>query len=192
VVNAQPFMLSGLVVCGYCDNKMMGVTRRQTWKRKDGQRARGVYRYYQCQSRNNQSLCEYHTWRASRLEGAILGQLKHALRARELEVSIDVDVSKARKDEVRAMWDARVKNAERRFVQGMRRTASGALSVETLGEYLDDLDSVRRGAANAEQPVDVAQTLSNWESLDIEQQQSFLGEHVARIVVKDDAVEVAV
>lgn len=35
-VNAEPFLLSGLAYCGYCDNKMMGVTRRQSWRRKNG------------------------------------------------------------------------------------------------------------------------------------------------------------
>ena len=79
VVSAEPFLLSGMAYCEYCGNKMMGVTRRQTWRRKDGHRARGVYRYYQCQSRNNQSICGYHTWRASVLEGTVLGQLRYAL-----------------------------------------------------------------------------------------------------------------
>ena len=82
ISNFEPFLLSGLIECGYCGNKMMGVTRRQSWKRKDGHRQRGVYRYYQCQSRNNQSVCGYHTWRASLLEGTVLGQLGPALRAR--------------------------------------------------------------------------------------------------------------
>ena len=36
VSNTEPFLLSGLALCGYCGNKMMGVTRRQAWKRKDG------------------------------------------------------------------------------------------------------------------------------------------------------------
>ncbi len=192
VVNAEPFMLSGLVFCGYCDNKMMGVTRRQSWKKKDGRRSRGVYRYYQCQSRNNQGLCEYHTWRASRLEGAVLGQLKYALQVRSVD-SLDSDsASEAQKNETRDIWDARVKNAERRFLQGMRRTARAELTIDVLGEYLDDLDNVRRGAANAERPVDVTKTLENWDSLDIVLQQSFLSEHIARIVVKDDVVELAV
>ena len=39
VVNAEPFLLSGLLDCGYCGNKMMGVTRRQAWKKKDGRRS---------------------------------------------------------------------------------------------------------------------------------------------------------
>ena len=192
VVNAQPFLLSGLVVCGYCDNKMMGVTRRQSWKRKDGRRARGVYRYYQCQTRNNQSLCGYHTWRASRLEGTAMGQLKHALRTREMEARLDPEAAKSRQEEVKAAWEARVRNAERRFIQSMKQAASGKLTTERLGEYLVDLDKVRNSARNAGRPLDVDRTLENWDSLELEDQQLFLSEHVSRIVVRDDSVEVAV
>ncbi len=192
VVNAQPFLLSGLVVCGYCDNKMMGVTRRQSWKRKDGRRARGVYRYYQCQTRNNQSLCGYHTWRASRLEGTAMGQLKQALRSRELEARLDPEAAKSRQEQAKAEWETRVQNAERRFVQSMKQAARGKLTTGRLGEYLDDLDSVRTAAKNADRPLDVDKTLANWDSLELGDQQRFLNEHVSRIVVKDDSVEVAV
>ncbi len=192
VVNAQPFLLSGLLVCGYCDNKMMGVTRRQSWKRKDGRRGRGVYRYYQCQTRNNQSLCGYHTWRAARLEGAAMGQLKHVLRYREMEERLDPEAAKSRRDEVKAAFDARVQNAERRFLQSMKQAAMGKLTTERLGEYLVDLDAVRDAAKNADRPLDVGKTLEDWDSLEIGDQQRFLNEHVSRIVVKDDSVEVAV
>ena len=192
VVNAQPFLLSGLVVCGYCDNKMMGVTRRQSWKRKDGRRVRGVYRYYQCQTRNNQSLCGYHTWRASRLEGTTMGQLRQVLCTREMEAQLDPEAAKSRQARSKAEWEARVRNAERRFVQSMKQAARGKLTTERLGEYLDDLDNVRNAAKNAGRPLDVDKTLESWDSLDLEDQQRFLSEHVSRIVVKDDSVEVAV
>ena len=46
--NSLPYLLSGLCICGYCGNGLMGVNRRQTWKRQDGSRVKGNYRYYQC------------------------------------------------------------------------------------------------------------------------------------------------
>ena len=33
----EPFLLSGIAYCGYCNNKMMGVTRHQHWRQKSGQ-----------------------------------------------------------------------------------------------------------------------------------------------------------
>ncbi|MCH8807767.1 MAG: hypothetical protein IH986_17015 [Planctomycetes bacterium] len=67
-----------------------------------------------------------------------------------------------------------------------------ALARLAPGEYLVELDTARRRASMAGRPVDVAETLDNWESLDMDGRRSFLVGHVNRIVVKDEAVEVAV
>ncbi len=190
VINAEPFLLSGMAYCSYCSNKMMGVTRRQSWRRKDGRRASGVYRYYQCQSRNNQSLCSYHTWRSGQLEGTVVAQLRYALRARR---SSDGDgLSTERKEEVKEIWEARVKNAERRFFQAMKRTAQGEFDLGVLSEYLDNLDKVRADAASSDGPVDVEATINRWDALNFDEQQGFLLQHIAKIVVSDDSVEVLV
>jgi hypothetical protein len=192
VARPEPFLLSGVVYCGYCGNKMMGVTRRQSWKRQDGRRARGVYRYYQCQSRNNQSLCGYHTWREALLEGTVLSQLKYALEARRSQGQNGDESDAARRERVRAMREARVRNADRRFHRALKRVARGEVGVGTLAGYLEGLDVARRGASGTGGPVDVAATLAGWDSLDLEAQRSFLAEHVARIDVHDDRIEVVV
>ena len=190
VAISEPFLLSGLAYCGYCDNKMMGVTRRQSWRRKDGRRSNGVYRYYQCQSKNNQSVCGYHTWRAPLLENTVLAQLKYALRQgpRQRD-SIEPD---ALKETARSAREARLRNAERRFLRAMRRAARAELSVRKLGQYLAGLDVARRGVGNAQPEVAATETLATWDSLAFEERQAFLAEQVARIQVKDDAVELAI
>ena len=190
VTNAEPFLLSGHVYCGYCGNKMMGVTRRQTWKRKGGSRARGVYRYYQCQSRNNQSRCEYRTWRAHLLESTVFSQLRFALEARASDS--DDGIPNDRKQEIRARWDTRVRNAERRFLQAVRRAAGGEMRIEVLSQYLRELDAARKDADDAGRLADVKATLAGWDSLPVAEVQRFLMERVSRITVKDDTVEVAV
>ncbi len=63
-----PFLLSGLVHCGRCGARMIGVSRRQSWTTKDGEKHSATYRYYQCESRTNQNACGYNTQRASELE----------------------------------------------------------------------------------------------------------------------------
>ena len=75
----ESFLLSGLAFCAFCGNKMLGVSRRQGWRRKDGSSAVGHYRYYQCQSRTNQGVCRYHTWRSEVLEEYVLGQVQGCL-----------------------------------------------------------------------------------------------------------------
>ena len=186
VSKSEPFLLSGLIECGYCGGKMMGVTRRQSWRRKDGHRQRGVYRYYQCQARNNQSVCGYHTWRASLLEGTVFGQLGPALRARSAGAS-DGDAER-----VQALRDERVEHGERRLLDAIRRTARGEMKTYLLAEYLAELDTARNAAAGKTSQADVDQTLSRWEDLDMDARRDFLASQVARIVVKDETVQVLV
>ena len=186
VVQSEPFLLSRSVYCGYCGNKMMGVTRRQSWRRKDGQRAKGVYRYYQCQSRNNLSTCGYHTWRAPLLESTVLGHLRYVLQAKASEPP-----DPAKQEEAGAMREAAIRNAERRLLQAMKRAARGDINIKAIGSYLRDLDAARRIDADQEH-ADPAATLDNWDSLDLETRRTFIARHVARITVEDDKVEVVV
>ncbi|GAB4333048.1 MAG: hypothetical protein Kow0010_19260 [Dehalococcoidia bacterium] len=67
----QPFLLSGLVYCARCGNRMIGVSRRQSWTRASGEEQTRSYRYYQCESRTNQSACGYNTQRAVELEARV-------------------------------------------------------------------------------------------------------------------------
>jgi DNA invertase Pin-like site-specific DNA recombinase len=72
----QPYLLSGLVYCGRCGNRMIGVSRRQKWTTKDGEQKTAAYRYYQCESRTNQSACGYNTQRINELEARVREMLK--------------------------------------------------------------------------------------------------------------------
>ncbi len=72
----QPYLLSGLVYCARCGNRMIGVSRRQKWKTKDGEQKSAAYRYYQCESRTNQSSCGYNTQRTTELEARVREMLK--------------------------------------------------------------------------------------------------------------------
>jgi site-specific DNA recombinase len=70
------FLLSGLVYCDSCGNRMIGVSRRQSWtRRRDGSEQVASYRYYQCESRTNQGICTYNTQRADELEETVRQQL---------------------------------------------------------------------------------------------------------------------
>ena len=214
-VKAQPFLLSGLAFCGYCENKMMGVTRRQSWRRKDGRSARGVYRYYQCQTRNNQSLCGYHTWRAPALEDAVLSQLRDGVNGANKQNgqnghnghngqnghsnghgggdSVAVAVAAAAADRggaMQAIWDGRVRNAERRFLQNVKRVARGEIGLGALSDHLRELDKARAGAAAPRGGEDAADALTRWDDLEFADKQAFLMRSVAKIVVFDESAQV--
>ena len=188
-VRTEPFLLSGLAECGYCSNKMMGVTRRQTWKRKDGKSSKGIYRYYQCQSRNNQSLCGYHTWRAGVLESAVLSQIGNTQTEGNSSVG-SVAIAGPGRDRMQAMWDKRIKNAERRFLLNLKRAARGEFGLGAIQDHLRQLDNARTSAASWDRHWDVDDTIGNWDSLTFDEQQAFLQLHVSRIIVHDDSVEI--
>jgi len=190
VTEGEPFLLSGLVFCGYCGNRMMGATRRQMWRRKDGRRARGVYRYYQCQSRANQGLCSYHTWRCSDLESTVKEELAGAHRSGSPRSKDDVDGGSD--EPAGAARESRIARAERRLVHMMRRVARGELGTETLGRHLDELDSLRDEPSDPIEPIDGDKIPSDWDDLTTEQARRVLGRYIQRIVVRDDSVEVVV
>lgn len=187
-VNTEPFLLSGLAECGYCGNKMMGVTRRQSWKRRDGRSSRGIYRYYQCQGRNNQSICGYHTWRAGVLESTVLEQLRGILDDDAPAVDTpSADLNRAR---LQTMLDKRVKNAERRFLTGLKGAARGEFGLGAVHTYLKQLDSARTNAASWNRDWDVNETIDKWDTLAFDDQQAFLHLHISKIIVRDDSAEV--
>ena len=192
IVQPEPFLLSGFAYCGYCGNKMMGVTRRQTWRRKtDKKRVTGVYRYYQCQSKNNQSTCDYHTWKEEHLEREALTQVKYTVLARAAGVLKD-DGASARRRELANLRRERVRNAERLFKRAMKRAAKGEIGTREVREYLAALDQSRRSETRSGEPTDVIELLDRWANLDMDQRKDFLWEHVGRIVVQDDKVEVEI
>ena len=185
VSRPEPYLLSGIAFCESCGNKMMGVTRRQLWRNKDGNRSRATYRYYQCQSRNNQSVCGYHTWREADLEGAVLAQIPLAIETRALRKLAYRNGGDEPEQALKKIWEERIKNAERRFSQTLRKTASGALQTDQLERALAELDKARTLAEKSDQPVDVSDMLENWNERDFDEKRDFLLTHVARVEVSD-------
>ena len=179
VNSSRPFLMSGVAHCAYCGNGMMGVTRRRSWRRKDGARASGTYRYYQCQSRNNQGRCGYHTWREAKLDEAVVGELRAAVARGSAGVGGE------KLEQIRASDEA---NAERRLAGAVRRAAREEITTRMLGEYLAELDAAREAAASPR--VDAGEALANWASLDFEERRALVAQLVSRVVVEDDRLEV--
>lgn len=195
---SEPFLLSGILYCGHCGQRMMGVTRRQTWKRKDGDRMRGEYRYYQCQSRTNRSQCEYRTQRAAPLEEQILrqvgGQPVEGILVSYMPVSERMADDSAREQ-------AKVEMLNRRFVDWVKRAASGATTLPQLRRALTSvvmerrtaagrLESLDGGGESLQRAHDEARSLfdEQWGQLDSSQRREVLHGLVARIEVTDGKV----
>ncbi|MCH7488608.1 MAG: recombinase family protein [Chloroflexi bacterium] len=204
-----PFLLAGLVRCGHCGNKMIGVSRRQSWKRRSGSEGKASYRYYQCESRTNQSMCDYHTQRAEVLEEQVRDQL----------AALDVDAllpQAGNEEAVLAEWQERSKRLQSRFRQLDRRlneqltaAAKGRisreqlrkLSVTTAANQLkleEEMEEIQRRLQEQQDASErsrgrqrtLATLLDGWATLPINERQSHLRDLVDRIVVHDDELQV--
>jgi hypothetical protein len=185
------------------------VSRYQSWKRRSGAEGKAAYRYYQCESRTNQSMCDYHTQRAQELEEEVRKRL----------ASLDGDALNPRAVDdtaVLAEWQAKAERLRNRLAQFDRKlddhlAAAGKgritgeqlrkLSVATamdrlrIEEQLDDVERRIQEQADAAarrrwRERAMARLLDGWDELAFEEKQALLRELIERVVVKDDGVEI--
>jgi len=206
---ASLFLLSGLAYCGYCGNKMIGVSRRQRWQRRDGSERGAEYRYYQCESRTNRSLCDYHTRRAAALEEdvrqAILGEgqsLAPVLPRAGVEAAVLAEAQASSR-----RLRARLRRLDRRLEQYLDAATRGRLGRErfdsislALGaEQLAVEESLAEAERFAHQQASAAERVrrrersltrlrNEWDRLPALQRQALLRELVERGVVRDDGI----
>jgi site-specific DNA recombinase len=205
------FLLSGLAYCGYCDNKMIGVSRRPRWRRRDGSEKWAEYRYYQCESRTNRSLCDYHTRRAGQLEE----EVRQALLGNKSSAVVAVpkagdDAAMLQEAEARCRrLRGRLRRLDKRLEEYMNEAARGRLSAErmrslgmdvaaeglSLEESLAEAERfVKQQASAAERQQQKERALARlrdeWDHLAPLEQQSLLGKLLERVVVWDDSIRV--
>jgi site-specific DNA recombinase len=205
------FVLSGLTYCGYCGNKMIGVSRRQRWRRRDGSERWADYRYYQCESRTNRSLCDYHTRRSGQLEAEVRQALLGEGPVAVLEVpkaGDDAAVLKEAEARCRRLR-GRMARLDKRLEEYLNQAVRGRLSAERMrslglevaAERLSVEESlaeaerfVRQQTSAAERQQQREQTLARlrdeWDDLAPLEQQSLFGELLERVVVWDDSIRV--
>jgi len=204
----SPFLLSGMIYCGYCGNKMIGVTRKQKWKLRSGGVRAAQYRYYQCESRTNRSLCDYHTRRADDLEAEVRMRLlaaKVAPRSRQSSNGAD----RSTEDDVRRLRD-KARRLDKRLEQYMDDAAMGNINREKLRslgvalatEQLQVEDHLAQSTRAARHQATESERRGGreilhdrlreeWDGLDFPDRQELLRELVSRIIVKDDGIETA-
>lgn len=201
-----PFLLSGLVYCARCGSKMIGVSRRQKWTTKAGEERSAAYRYYQCESRTNQSTCGYNTQRAPVLEERVRTMLAEdspsVTRLRRagnvdsylLDVIAQGERIEGRMRRVRRQLEELVADAAHGHMTVERMKTIGADLAREQQELEDELaDNRSRLAAHqteAERQRHIedlrARLVREWETLEFDALQSALREVVDRIEVDSD------
>jgi len=129
--DAVPFVLSSLLYCGKCGNRMVGISRRQSWLRKtDGVRQTALYRYYQCESRSSQKPCADQTRRAEQLEDQVLDMLLNRSANAAATDTQDLDAALAQAEaQVQRLRD-KLRRLDRRLEQNLELASNGRVSGE--------------------------------------------------------------
>jgi hypothetical protein len=186
---------------------MIGVTRRQRWQRRtDGEIRTALYRYYQCESRTNRSLCDYHTRRAEALEEEIRGEL---VNGRAEIPAMLVDDDRARPEVQGKQFRDKVRRLDRRLEQYLDAAASGrideerlrSLGLEVANEQFAAEESMAERQRQAQQQATeaerrqhrreaLARCREQWDQLMFPERYDLLRELVERVVVRDDCIEV--
>jgi site-specific DNA recombinase len=206
------FLLSGMAFCGYCGNKLIGVSRKQAWKRASGERVENSYRYYQCESRTNQSVCDYHTRRAADLEQQVREALLSAAAAGDAaagEAAASAAMAPARLERERDRLRARLRTIDRRIEKYVEAAAKGTLTKDKMRRQsvaaaadrlaLEDLIEAAERRLNAGHSAEDAAAqrraaaehlVAAWEGLEFHDRQHALRDLVARLTVTDDGLTV--
>jgi DNA invertase Pin-like site-specific DNA recombinase len=201
----SPFLLSGLTYCGHCGNKMIGVTRKQRWQRGDGTMRSAQYRYYQCESRTNRSLCDYHTRRSEDLEAKVREMIEDpaSLHRRNGKTTV------ADQEAVIARTRDKVRRLDRRLEQFLDSAVGGEIDREkllaaatsvasqqlVLENKLEEASRQAKALATEESrrkhiEAVLARLAEGWETLEFEARQELLREAIERIDITDDDIRI--
>jgi DNA invertase Pin-like site-specific DNA recombinase len=205
-----PFLLSGMVFCGRCGNKMIGVSRRQRWTTKDGEARTAAYRYYQCESRTNQSACAYNTQRAADFEARLrlrmadespaVSRMKRAgnVDSYVLDVMGQVDKIEGRMRRTRRQLEELVADAAHGHITIERMRALGSELAREQQELDGELGAakLRLSAQQSEAETQRDQheqrerVAREWQPMDCAHLQSALRELVDRVEVDGEDLRV--
>ncbi|MSQ32361.1 MAG: hypothetical protein EXR59_03870 [Dehalococcoidia bacterium] len=207
----KEFSLSGFVLCGYCGNTMIGVTRKRNWRRQsDGEEAHGLYRYYQCQSRTNQNTCRYHTRSEVELENMFMEAVEDFSKNLDTVRNQPILEDKESPALVEKRIERLLEGVRRRQRSKIRMGAGGLLNHAQLRSEMAALESeerailrrlermensprkksVRAGTHGSTIIQALAEGAKSWPKMGSSQRQIFLNDYIDSITVHDDRVEV--
>jgi DNA invertase Pin-like site-specific DNA recombinase len=201
------FLLSGMLICGYCGNRLIGVSRKQSWtRRRDGSEQVASYRYYQCESRTNQGICSYHTHRVEDIEEQVRQQLA-AHDPKELAAAgDDSTVISQWQSETRRLKE-RLGQVDRRLGRYQQQAAAAGVSndhikaqgLQLAEERLKVEEELRDSEWRTEHYASAAERrrtrsaaldllVTEWETLSLPERQQLLKEFIENVRVTDDEV----
>ncbi|MFN0096495.1 MAG: recombinase family protein [Dehalococcoidia bacterium] len=206
-----PFLLSGLVYCTRCGNRLIGVSRKQRWTTKAGEERLATYRYYQCESRTNQNACGYNTQREADLETRVRERLSQASpqQVSRFHRAGNVDTYLLDQKTQVERQESRIRRVRRQVEEVVADAARGHISLERMkaqgAELAADQEAIEAELAAAKARLEAHQTeaerhehledlrdhlSADWETMTFEARQGALREVVDRVEVDGDECRV--
>ena len=161
---------------------------------------RAEYRYYQCQSRVNQNQCAYRTAKAADIEEEAARATREALESGERGPGADAGARRGAAGRAKAF--AEMESLDRQFREGVRRAASGSLSLARLRGGLEQLRAVKRelaekaaqeddgAAAPADPEANATRFLAEWDGLGDAERRDLLRALVSKVTLRGKKVAV--
>ena len=149
----QIYPLSGLLQCKHCNGRMIGFSRKQSWRRKDGSKNQKTYRYYYCPSRLGNPLCRNNVTSAEQWDRSTATCLydyflKHPARR---VISDGWSASNTDSPSVHLSEPSSFSpNLQRRWMKALRLTASGSLTLGDLRRITTELQYLNSGVGEEE------------------------------------------
>jgi len=186
---------------------MIGVSRRQSWtRRSDGGVSTAEYRYYQCGSRTNQSVCAYHTHRVDALDEQVRQATINALAAGLAGVAGDMSDNVTL--DAPAKLRSRLRVLDRELDRLLNDAATGRLNrarlrpagMEVALQHLEVEAQLHAAERRREEHTTVAQRRErceaalerlrdDWDALTLAERGELLRDVLDRVLVYDDRVE---
>ena len=190
--SSEPYLLGGLARCALCGQGVFGLTRKRSWKRKNGEKVNRTYRYYECPGgtgTGNGTDESHASWRAAELEGIVRDKL--------LELAKSGRLPRGGADVVNSVASARragnVAASEREFMKTLRSVASGYGGVAKLTIPLANLRQARSADANgSSDPGEAMALVEAATGQDVVVARQAMSALLERVVVSPDGAEIEV
>ena len=173
----QIYPLSGLLACEHCTGKMIGFSRKQNWRRKDGTRNQKIYRYYYCPNRLNNPLCKSNVTSATQWEQGTSTSLYHYFLKHPKERTSFSRWKEPNTGSTPTAPGGPISfdpNLKRRWMRALRLTATGSLTLGDLRRITSDLEYLNSGA-NESESITLSRIMETadfelWQSISLREQ----------------------
>ena len=139
-INPENYLLSGILHCGFCDSKMIGVTKNIKYLNNNTLN-KNRYRYYRCSKKQNSGNCNSNSIGADDFEKQFISKFDKEL------TSTKIDLSKKFPKIAKKIESKRTKsltNAHRLFKDALINTSKGKIGVDVLKLYLKNFEEIKK------------------------------------------------